>query len=635
MTRLDLPHRDPRSAVLLVAAVAALVFANSLANRFAYDDQHIVVDNTAIQSFETLPGAAMQPYWPHEYGRELGLWRPVTSVAFGLQWIAGGGSPLLFHVVNVAGHTLASVLVLLLLLQLMSLPAALAAGLLFAVHPVHVEAVANVVGFSEVFATAALLTACLVHIRRPPGSGSAWGPPLAIGALYALGFGAKESAVTLPGLIFLLDAARQRIAFGDLGAYVREHWRTYAVMAVVAGALLVGRYQVLGSVAHPFAPLGASQLEGFPRIWTLGDIWTHYIRLWVLPLDLSSDYAPNVIRVSMGWHLTNILGVTVAMIILVAALVAWRGPDMSPGSVSARAAGFGVVWFLIAISPVSNALFLSGVLLAERTLYLPSVGLAAATGWLVVRLARDRPRGIWVLFAGAIVASSVHTWNRTPTWYDNSIVFATLIGDSPQSGRSQWILGDEFLRLGSESAALRAYSASIGILGQDYQLLTEISRRLVGIERYRLAEFLLEQAKEADPDLPLADGLITLVRAERGDAVGTEQAARDALAHTEGDWIRHLLAWSLAEQGRWDEARQVRARADATSAAGFWQQWMYLAHVRRRDGDLPGALEAIDSAWSRVATDTGRAALDSVRVAEFGLDPLLDPLAEGENGRTR
>jgi tetratricopeptide (TPR) repeat protein len=445
------------------------------------------------------------------------------------------------------------------------------------------------------------------------------------------GFGAKESAVTLPGLIFLIDAARRRIAWNDLVSYVRDRWRTYTAMAVVAGTMLLGRYEVLGSVANPFAPLGASQLKELPRIWTLGDIWTHYIRLWVFPLDLSADYSPNVIPVSMGWHMTNVLGVGVAIVILVAALVAWRRPEMSRGSVTARAAAFGVLWFLIAISPVSNTLFLSGVLLAERTLYLPSVGLAAATGWLVVRLSRDRPRGAWVFLVVALALGSVKSWTRTPTWISNATVFAHLIGDNPHAGRSQWILGDEFLRLGSESAALRAYSAAIGILGQDYQLLTEISKRLIGIERYRVAEFLLVQAQEEDPTFPLAPSLLALVRAERWDPVGTERSARDALDLLEEDGVRwHLLAWSLAVQGRWDEAAPARTRAEELSESGFWQQWMYLAYARRRGGDASGAFAAIDSAWSRVVTETGRVALDSVRVTEFGLSSLLADRTEAE-----
>jgi len=630
VTRLDLPHRDPRSAALLVASVALLVFANSLANQYAYDDRHIIVDNEAIHSLETLPGSLTTPYWPTAYGQELGLWRPVTTGAFGLQWLIGGGSPLVFHVVNVIGHAVASVLVLIFLMHLMSLPAALAAGLVFAVHPVHVEAVANVVGFSEVFSTAALLAACVIHVRGPIRPG--WGTALAVGLLYALGFGAKESAVTLPGLIFLIDAARQRIALDDVAGYVRDRWRTYAVMAAVAGVLLLGRFEVLGSVANPFAPLGASQLKELPRIWTLGDIWTHYIRLWVFPMDLSADYAPNVIPVSMGWHLTNVLGVVVAIAILVASLAGWRRPEMSSTSGTARAAAFGVVWFVVAISPVSNGLFLSGVLLAERTLYLPSVGLAAITGWLIVRLSRDRPRGAWILLVGALALSSVRTWTRTPHWKDNPTVFAHLIGDNPHSGRSQWILGDEFLRIGSETSALRAYSAAIGILGQDYQLLTEVSTRLIGVERYRVAEFLLLQAQEADPTFPLAPALIASVRAERADAVGTEGPSRESLEMLDTDGVRwHLLAWSLAAQGQFEEAAQARDRAEEEAMPGFWQQWMYLAYVRREEGDSEGAYAAIDSAWARVSTEIGRAALDSVRVAEFGLPTFREAPPEAES----
>ena len=268
--KLGAPWRDVRSGALLVAVVAAAVFANSLANGFAYDDHHIVFENTAIQSLETLPGTLIAPYWPNQYGRELGLWRPVTTVAFGLQWIVSGGSPWVFHLVNVLGHVAASVLVLLLLAELMPLVAALVAAAIFAVHPVHVEAVANVVGFSEVFSTCALLAACLVYLKRPASGG--WGVALAVGGLYALGFGAKESAVTLPALVFLLDAARRPIGVRELGPYLRERWRVYGVMLVVAVGMLAGRFAVLGSVARPFAPLGASQLEELPRIWTLSRI---------------------------------------------------------------------------------------------------------------------------------------------------------------------------------------------------------------------------------------------------------------------------------------------------------------------------------------------------------------------------
>ncbi|HSH75687.1 MAG TPA: hypothetical protein VLA09_08400 [Longimicrobiales bacterium] len=624
MRRLVSPTRDVRAAAVLVGLLASFVYANSLRNGFAYDDSHIVVSNPAIQSLETLPEALTTPYWPTDFGRELGLWRPVTTGVLGLLYAAGGGSPLAFHVANVLLHAAVSVLVLLICAALMPLPASLAAGLVFAVHPVHVEAVANVVGIAEMLSALALLGACLLHLRDPFGAG--WRHALALGGLYAVGFGAKESGVTLPGLIFLLDAARSRLSPADLPAYLRRHWRTYLVLTFVAVALLAARFAVLDSIARPFAPLGADLLREIPRIWTLGEVWTHYVRLWVFPLDLSADYSPNVIRVSLSWHAANVVGVALALGVLVGALVAWRRPEMAPETSTSRVLAFGVVWFVVAISPISNVAFLSGVILAERNLYLASVGLAAASGWLVVRLARERRRAAWGLLIVALGLASARTWTRNPTWQNNQTVFGTMLRDVPHSGRAQWILGDEFLRAGNVSQGLLAYRAAVQILGGHYTIMTDISRRLMEIGRYRTAESLLRFAWRESPELPTAPSLIAWIRAQNGDAEGTEHWARESLALYEADPTRwHLLAWALAAQGEWHEARASRERAEAVARATFWQAWMYLAHLRRHEGDASAALIALDSAWAAVTTDAGRRAIDSVRVAEFGLDPLIGP----------
>jgi tetratricopeptide (TPR) repeat protein len=622
--RVPSPLLDRRAAAALAAGVGGLVFANSLLNGFAWDDVLIVVLNTRIHELGSLPGALARPYWPVDYGRELGLWRPTTTALLGLQHVISGGAPLLFHIVNVAGHVLASALVLLLLAELMPLGAALAGALVFAVHPVHVEAVANVIGVSEIVSTAALLGACLIHVRSGPGA--RWGPVLLVGLLYAVGFGAKESAVTLPGIIFLIDAVRRRIGFSDLRAYLSEEWRTYAVLGATAAALLAGRYAVLGSLASPLGPLGADLLREIPRIWTLAEVWTHYVRLWVFPLDLASDYAPNVIPISLGWHATNAVGVLLAMGILAMTWVAWRRPEARPDVLTARMAAFGVLWFVITISPLSNTVFLAGVLLAERTLYLPSVGLAAATGWLVARLARDRPRGAWITLGLALSLATARTWTRTPTWADNSAVATALVSQYPQSGRSQWILGDAFLGQRRESEALLAYRAAIDVLGTHYQVVTEISKQLLAMQRYRAAEVLLSIAVRNEPRFPLAWGMLALIRAEYGDLEGTERYSRLSLERHEADPTRHhLLAWALAAQGRWAEAGEARARGLEQAPVRFWQQFMYEAYVRRERGDTVGALAAIDTAWASVASDVGRATLDSVRVSEFGLESLFAP----------
>jgi tetratricopeptide (TPR) repeat protein len=634
MTRLGRPDRDARSACLVAGILAALVYLNALPNQFAYDDIHIVVQNTAIQSLETLPGAILAPYWPIADGRELGLWRPVTTALLGVQYVLGGGAPLLFHVVNVVAHVAVTVLVTLLLAELMTIPAALAGGLLFAVHPVHVEAVANVIGLSEILSTAALVLACLVHVRG--GESYGWGRTLGIGALYLVGFGAKESGVTLPGLILLLDAARGTLGFRELPRYLRDRWRVYLVMLLVAIAVLATRLHVLGSFASAYAPLGGELLEEIPRIWTLGEIWLHYVRLWAFPLDLYADYSPNVIPISLGWGLDNAVGAALALLILTVALLAWRRPRMGEGIDTARIAAFGVVWFVIAISPTSNTVILSGVLLAERTFYLPSVGLAAATGWLVTRLARDRPRGAWIALVVALAASGVRTWTRNTTWYDGSHVFTTMVRDAPHSGRSQWVLGDQFLLAGDTSAALRSYRAAISLLGTSYHLLAEIGRSLVDYGKYDGGERLLTFAAAEYPEYSSAYRVLSASRAEIGDAEGTERWARAALERQrpgEDAARHHLLAWALAAQGRMDEAAEERALGEEIGGrAVFWQGYMYEAYAARSDGLLDRAVAKLDTAWAAARTEVGRYAIDSVRVSEFGLESRLEGAPEAQPG---
>lgn len=617
MRLMESPLRSVRAAAVLAGALAALAYANSLPNEFAYDDVHIITENPGIHSLDSIPRALTAPYWPGRFGVQLGLWRPTTTLVLGLEYAVAGENPALYHVVNVVAHAVATGLVVLLLSELLSLAAAFAGGLLFAVHPVHVEAVANVIGIAELLPAILYLLACLLHVKGPQRTG--WGRALAIGALYALAFGAKESAVTLPAALFLLDAARGRLGFGELPAHLRDRWRAYAVMAVVAVVLLWARFQVLGSIAHPFGPLGADLLQEIPRIWTLAEVWSHYVRLLVFPLDLSSDYSPNVIPISLGWNAANLVGLVLALGILAGSLAAWRRGALGPGSGSARAVAFGVVWFVVTISPVSNVLFLTGVLLAERTLYLPSVGFVAAAGWVVVRLARERRRLAWGALAAAVVLMGWRTWERNPTWKDNYTVFGVLIEDYPHSGRSQWVLGDLFFQKGNPEQGLVSYRAAINILGPHYQLITEISKRLIAAEYYSAAERLLLWAWRESPEFSVAPGLLAVIASERGDPAATERYARAALAIDDDDAVRHhLLAWALAKQERWDEAAQARQGAIAQGEGDYWQQWVSLAYLKAYAGDTLAAEAALDSARIKAVTRSGRRQVDSLGAALLG-----------------
>ncbi len=627
------PLRSLRVAAVVAWAVAALAFANSLGNEFAYDDIPIIVENAGIQSLETLPNAVMSPYWPGEYGRGLGLWRPVTTGVYGLGWALWGYNPVGFHLLNVLLHAGVTALSVLIFGQVLPVGGALLAGLLFAVHPVHVEAVANVVGMSELLSAFFFLLACLIlqrgELRLGPGR---------VGLVlffYALAFLTKESAITLPGIVLLLDSAKSELRVGDLGSYLRARGVLYGGMVLVAGVILFLRLRILGSLARPFAPLGADLLEEIPRIWTVASTWPHIFRLLFFPMELSADYSPAVIPMAMGWNPSNILGVTLVLVTLVFALISWRRGLNGDESSGIRTVGWGVVWFVVTLSPTANLVFLSGILLSERTLYLPSVGFVAALAWLLIRFRQERPRVALGLILVCLGLMTARSWTRTPTWKDNMEVFNTLVAEHPEAGRSQWILGDVYFQLGRIPEALRSYRLAIGILGGHYTLLAEVGRRLVAQGYDRPAEMVLHYAWEDRPDLAFAPGLLATLYNRQNRWAKAEAAARASLNDDPDQAVQyHILARALEAQGKLDEAVEARYRAIRTGEGKHWEQWGWLAELELARGDSAAAFAAKDSAYARSS-----GAEDSRQIDRFfrdlGLqnaaDSLSDPARDSQN----
>src|SRR5215218_1383309 len=156
-------RRPPLALLAAVALLAALVYANALKNGVAFDDEYIVLRNPAVRGFGNLHELLLGAYWP----QSAELWRPVTLVSFALDWALAGPSMAWMHGVNVLLHAATAVLVALLVWRLRGGEVAAAcAGAVFAVHPVHVEAVANLVGRAEVLCALAVLLACHLHLSR-------------------------------------------------------------------------------------------------------------------------------------------------------------------------------------------------------------------------------------------------------------------------------------------------------------------------------------------------------------------------------------------------------------------------------------------------------------------------------------
>jgi tetratricopeptide (TPR) repeat protein len=138
--------------------------------------------------------------------------------------------------------------------------------------------------------------------------------------------------------------------------------------------------------------------------------------------------------VSTGLTLLHVLGL---LVLIGLGVLAWRTRRTVPGI------AIGLAWVAVTISPISNILFPTEFLIAERTLYLASFGAAFALASAAMAIRSSRLR--YALVAVAVAAGAIRTIAHIPTWHDDETHYQALRRDAPRSYRTLWLEGkDEF-----------------------------------------------------------------------------------------------------------------------------------------------------------------------------------------------
>jgi hypothetical protein len=369
--------------------------------------------------------AFAHPYWPEAWG--WGQYRPLAIASFTVQWWLGGGASWVFHLVCMAWHAAACVLVWRLLSAWLAPAGAAFGALWFALHPVHVEAVASVVGQTELMAAVFTLAACLAH-RRGSRIAALW---------FALALLSKESGMVFLGIavaIDLIDGMRRPRLYARYGLV--------AALYVAALAIMFAD-QPLSKIAPTWATATVGQ-----RWLTMLTVVPQYVQLLVAPVVLHMDYGPRVIDLTTVVTTPVVLGAALLILsVLVAVCARTRAPMIT----------LGLAWFAIAIAPVANVFFPAGVVLAERTMYLPSVGAALIAGWAAYWVLERAPRPAVALAASCAVAFAARTWTRTPVWHDDIALTLASLRDSPTSYKAHHAAGVLFAQTGHWSEAANEY----------------------------------------------------------------------------------------------------------------------------------------------------------------------------------
>jgi hypothetical protein len=158
---------------------------------------------------------------------------------------------------------------------------------------------------------------------------------------------------------------------------------------------------------------------------------------------------------------------------------------------------FALIFVPIALAPISNVVFVSGVVLAERTLYLPSVGVCLAAGAAAERFLLQRPA--WIVAAGAslVVAFSVRTWTRTPVWHDDRSYVLALLADHPEAYDGHLVAGRVLKGANALDDANRELTIARRIFPRDSVIYREAADLAMRQGRPDLAAALRDSARIA------------------------------------------------------------------------------------------------------------------------------------------
>lgn len=613
------PMRVRLAALALVLVATAVAYLPAIDGAFVLDDLDLLSSPLVMDPLARGPAE-----W-------LGV-RPVVTFTFALNQLAVGLDPRGWHLTNLAIHLAGVVLAwrfarLVLARAGLAEPEgpALAAAGLFALHPMQTEAVAYVTQRAESLAAALYLAALLVLARRDAAEGRRRHALLAAAlGIHVLGLGVKPILVTLPAAWLLLAAALPAPSETARPAWRRAWARVPAALPFlalsVASALATARgaegsmhtgFSIPGLPASSYA---ATQLRVIPT----------YLRLLLWPSGQSAEWD---FPASAGFLEPAALGGAALLAVGVAA-AAWAAVRLraapGDGPAAARAAAFGLLFFLLVLAPTSSVVPLKDVL-AERRVYLPSLGLfagAAAAAAAALRAwagARARLAGM-ALAAVILAAAGVATARRSAVWATELAFWTDAAEKAPRKARVQLNLGHALHGANRTAEALQAFYRARDLRADhtvDGEVLfQDIVSTLIALTRVGEARAEVERVLAAFPRDPLALALLATVEYVSGRDLECERAALLALAQDPWHPVAlRALGMSRLRRGEVASAREVLRAAASTNAVDP-TIFSELGQAEERMGNLGAACAAYGRAaalpgnsWASAAARLSRGRL--------------------------
>lgn len=565
-----------RTNALLLALIVVAVFLNTLGGQFILDDLDVIYNSEIVRNLEIVKIFTLN-YW-HDTTAD-NLYRPLTVLTYALDWKISGGNPIYFHAVNVTIHFLVT-LALYRTLKAMGVtgPASLGASALFAVHPIHGEAINIITGRAELMAALFVLTG--LHIRITGKKASSWAVPL----LYAAALLSKESGAVLLPLILVTDLYLERSILKPLN----ENRRLYASMLLVIALWALWNYGYVQAESllteakyNPSDnPLAFYVLT--PRLIGALEIQLKYLLLMTAPARLQLVYGAADLGQTGAIAPAHALAVLAPVLALAAATVLlWKKNALAAWAAASMA---------IAVLPTSNLLLTLEPLMAERFMYLPSAFFAAM---LVPGLLAQLKKPPWKKAAALglavyITVLSGLTVKANANYRNAAVLWDSVFEKAKKNGRIWYYRSSEYLIKGDlanyEKTAREGIKTDPLFPDTYYQLSVELIKQA----RYGEAHELIKGIAGKPYASKIAKAVEGISLFKIGDPDGAErlfEEIKNDRTQKGGKEYCYLYALIKAGKGDMDAALPYFERAAPIIADEKDLRAVTLEYIKRGNGE--------------------------------------------------
>ncbi|XP_049428987.1 protein O-mannosyl-transferase TMTC3 isoform X1 [Epinephelus fuscoguttatus] len=615
--------------ILLLTGLVVGCYWNSLSCGFVFDDVSAILDNKDLRPVTPLRNLFLNDFWgtPMAEERSHKSYRPLTVLTFRLNYLFSELSAASYHLLNVVLHGVVCVLFLRVCRLFLDKTSSLVAALLFAVHPIHTEAVTGVVGRAELLSSIFLLAAFLAYTKSTGADHSiVWAPIALTVILVAAATLCKEQGITVVGICcvhevfvaqgftlpMLLDTLRQVLQGKDGFPYAVLQTLLKLIVLVISTLLLVIiRVQVIQSQLPVFTRFDNPAAVSPTPARQLTFNYLLPVNAWLLlnPSELCCDWTMGTIPLVES--LLDLRNLATLVFYTFLGLLAYH--SLRYRHSSAKTVIMALSLIVLPFIPASNLFFPVGFVVAERVLYVPSMGFCVlvAHGFKVVTHKGHMKKVSWLIIGVLLTTHAVKTFNRNWDWESEYTLFTSALKVNKNNAKLWNNVGHALENQNNYARALRYFLQATRVQPDDIGAHMNVGRTYKNLNKSKEAEDAYLVAKSLMPQvipgkkyatrvapnhLNVYINLANLIRANESRLEEADQLYRQAIS-MRPDFKQAYISRGelLLKMNKLTEARDAYLRAlelDRTNA----DLWYNLAIVNIEMKDPSEALKNFNHA---------------------------------------